>query len=63
MTWLSRHRRAQRVVAEQRDPDGDYAALHTNPVSVFEAFALQELERLQAAVMGEPDPNSNQEHR
>lgn len=45
---------ARRVAGEQRDPAGEYAGLHTKPDSVVEALALQELARLQGAVLGEP---------
>lgn len=57
----ARIRRAVAVVAEQRNPDGEYGALghpELGPVAgtIAEALALQELERLQRAVMGEPEP-------
>lgn len=53
MTAEGRIRRAEQVVREQRDPDGEYCGLHCVPESIVEAMAIQELERLQRAVMGE----------
>lgn len=58
MTPSARIVRAEAIVREQRDPDGEYGALgHATlgirPDSAVEAFYLQEIERLQRAVMGE----------
>lgn len=58
---LVRLARAEQVVLEQRDPAGEYGALghpEQGPVASYavEAFYLQEIERLQRAVMGESDP-------
>jgi hypothetical protein len=61
LTPEARIHRAEQVVREQRDPDGEYAGLHCVPESVVEAMAIQELERLQRAVMGQPEPRSNAE--
>lgn len=59
-TAEARMNRAVKVVREQRDPNGEYGAIGDpvhgfDGVTAVEAFAIQELERLQRAVMGEPD--------
>lgn len=61
MTPGARISRAEAVVREQRDPQGEFGALgdpEHGPVadSAVEGLYLQEIERLQRAVMGEPDP-------
>lgn len=61
MTPSARIVRAELIVREQRDPDGEFGALghpELGPVAVtaVEALYLQEIERLQRAVLGEPDP-------
>jgi protein subunit release factor A len=56
MTPEARMARAVKIVREQRDPNGEYAVLQTVPDTVVEAMAVEQLERLQQAVMGElPD--------
>jgi hypothetical protein len=61
MTPGARISRAEAVVRSQRDPDGEFGAVGNPthgpvPENACEGLYLQEIERLQRAVMGEPDP-------
>jgi hypothetical protein len=60
----ARLRRAVEIVREQRDPNGEFGALghpeHGLVASTaVEAMYLQEIERIQRAVMGEDEPEKS----